>query len=77
MTKYVVKVNYMAEFVREFIVEAASREEAAGFIDFVDQNRLRALMFDGEDICDRSPLAWAREAQTSENIARLKGMKVT
>ena len=76
MAKYVVKVNYMAEFIREFVVEATSREEAASFIDTVDHERLRRLMFRGEEVCDRSPLAWAREARTSENLSRLKGMKL-
>jgi len=76
MTKYVVKVNYMAEFIREFVVEAASREEAASFIDYLDGNSLRDLMFAGEEVCERSALAWAREAQTTENLSRYKGMKV-
>lgn len=76
MTKYVVTVNFMAEFIREFVVEATSREEAASFIDTVDQNRLRDLMFAGEDVCDRSPLAWAREARTTDNLSGYKGMKV-
>jgi len=76
MAKYVVTVNYMVEFIRDFVVEAGSREQAASFIDTVDQDRLRTLMFDGEDICDRSPLAWAREARTTDNLTRFKGMKV-